>query len=178
MKTVNKAIIAASAAILLAGVTLAGASQADSRYRGRHYEDHHQGDGMGRHGGFERGHAMGGHMMSMFETFDGDGDGKLTQGEIDNARKDRFAAFDGDGDGKLTLQEYQALWLDAMRSRMVDRFQDLDEDGDGVVTATEFAAPFARTVMRMDRNDDGMLSRDDMGRRGSGWPRGRDDDDD
>ena len=52
--------------------------------------------------------------------------------------EDRLAEFDADNDGSLTLEEYQALWLDAMRERMVDRFQAHDDDGDAIVTVEEF----------------------------------------
>ena len=53
-------------------------------------------------------------------------------------RSSRLAAFDQNNDGRLTLEEYQAMWLDAMRERMVDRFQAHDDDGDAVVTVEEF----------------------------------------
>ncbi len=109
---------------------------------------------------------------AMLENFDTDGDGQLTQAEIDAVRADRFAEFDTDSNGELTLGEYEGLWLDAMRERMVDRFQGLDNDGDATVTTQEFVDPFASMVSRMDRNEDGVLSADDMGRHG------RHDDDD
>ena len=201
MRTRTKFIVAASALVLLGGLTAAGVSQADSRY-GRHYGEHHGGYGMGqggmgygehgpRHGmgpGMGRGGIgpggmygdddhrprMGRRMMHMFDTFDADGDGTLSQAEIDQARAQRLAAFDADGDGKLSLKEYEALWTDAMRERIVDRFQAHDDDGDGFVTAAEFGQPYDRMVARMDRNGDGVLSREDMGPRG----RYRDDDDD
>ena len=72
--------------------------------------------------------------------------------------------FDTDKDGTLTLQEYQALWFDAMRSRMVDRFQSLDDDGDAVVTNEEFLTPFGNVVNRRDRDDNGKLTRDELRR--------------
>ena len=127
----------------------------------------------GHHGGFGGVHDDGGHEyqrgrgrgLAMLESFDTNSDGQLTQAEIDAARADRFAEFDTDGNGELTLGEYEALWLDAMRERMVDRFQDLDDDGDAIVTTGEFVDPFASMVSRMDRNEDGVLSPEDMARR-------------
>lgn len=101
----------------------------------------------------------------LFENFDANGDGKLTQGEVDQTRRERFTSFDADNDGKLSLSEYQALWSDAMRSRMVDRFQRFDDDGDAAVTSEEFLAPFGKVVSRMDRDDNGELSRDELRRR-------------
>jgi len=161
----------AVAFVALAGVAGAAlAAQADSRGQ-RHdggpakvqqaYGGHH-------HGKYHRGgHRKGGgrHMFRMLESFDANDDGKLSQEEIDTARGERFTKFDGDSDQALTLGEYQDLWLEAMRERMVDRFQQLDADGDGRVTTEEFQRPFAKTVRRMDRNDDGVVDREDFQRR-------------
>ena len=77
-----------------------------------------------------------------------------------------MAEFDQNGDGRLTLEEYQALWMAAMRERMVDRFQEHDDDGDGLVTIEEFAEPFDRVILRFDRNGDGELTLDEVRRRG------------
>jgi Ca2+-binding EF-hand superfamily protein len=119
-------------------------------------------DGMRRHG--KRGR-HGGPGMKLMESFDTNQDGKLTQAEIDAARADRLAKFDANKDGNLSLEEYQDLWLDAMREHMVDRFQQLDADGDAVVTVDEFGKPFANMVERRDRNGDGELSAADLRRR-------------
>jgi Ca2+-binding EF-hand superfamily protein len=117
--------------------------------------------GWGDHGGGHHGRAV-----FLFEQFDANQDGRLTQAEIDQVRQSRLAEFDQNGDGRLTLEEYQALWMAAMRERMVDRFQEHDDDGDGLVTIEEFAAPFERVVLRFDRNGDGELTLDEVGRRG------------
>jgi len=85
-------------------------------------------------------------------------------------RQARLAEFDSDGDGSLTLEEYQALWLDAMRERMVDQFQAHDDDGDGRVTVEEFGERYSSLAQRLDRNDDGQVTQDDLRRR----PRDRD----
>lgn len=170
MKTRTKTIAAVTGLVLLGGLGAAGASYADN-WRGGHggyYGEHHRGHGMGHGGMFgddDHGSRMGRHFMGMFDTFDTNGDGKLTQDEIDQERAKRLAAFDADGDGKLTLKEYEALWLDAMRERMVDRFQSHDDDGDGFVTVAEFSHPYDKVVRLMDRNGDGAISRDDMGPR-------------
>jgi Ca2+-binding EF-hand superfamily protein len=115
-------------------------------------------DGWGRH------HGGGG--ARFFEQFDANQDGRLTQAEIDQVRQSRLAEFDQNGDGSLSLEEYQALWMDAMRERMVDRFQAHDDDGDGIVTAEEFGEPFDRMVSRFDRDGDGEVTTDEMRRRG------------
>ena len=79
------------------------------------------------------------------------------------------------GDGTLSVTEYEALWLDVMRERMVDRFQDHDANGDGKVTAEEFGKRFTDMVKFMDSNGDGVLDASDMRGRYRG---GYEDDDD
>ena len=69
--------------------------------------------------------------------------------EIDEARAGSMARFDINQDGKLSLKEYEALWLEKMRARMVDGFQRLDQDGDATVTAEEFAMPSLTVMLKM-----------------------------
>jgi Ca2+-binding EF-hand superfamily protein len=126
----------------------------------------------GGHGDHGRGWG-GGHSeraQRMFESFDANQDGTITQAEIDETRSSRLAEFDADGDGSLTIEEYQGLWMDAMRERMVDQFQAHDDDGDGLVTVEEFSERYDSLVQRLDRNGDGQLTQDDLRRR----PRDRD----
>jgi Ca2+-binding EF-hand superfamily protein len=136
-------LLIAGAAAALGLAAFAGASLADG--------------GWGRHHG---GHGFGG--ARLFDSFDANDDGVLTQVEIDEVRQSRLVEFDADGDGSLTLEEYQALWVDAMREIMVDRFQAHDDDGDGRVTAAEFAEPFDRIVSRLDADRDGQLTMDEL----------------
>lgn len=182
MKTSTKFAVAFVALAGVAGAALS--AQADSRWQGREagpggqpghaMQQAHGGQHGYHHGGKSRGgkgHG-GGHMLRMMESFDTNGDGKLSQEEIDQSRSERFGQFDGDGDQSLTLQEYERLWLDAMREKMVDRFQHLDADGDAKVTAEEFQRPFAKTVQRRDRNGDGVIDREDFRRRMPQGPAG------
>jgi len=176
MNRKSKIAIAATA-LLAGGIALAGVATAHmDNGKVRSNDDgwsHGSMMGPGQYGGMMGGGMMGGGMMgqgmkgramSMMRAFDANSDGKLTQAEIDAARDARLAKYDANGDGALDLSEYQALWLDAMREKMVDRFQYLDANGDGTVTASEFRAPYAALVQRMDHNDDVALSRDDMRR--------------
>lgn len=123
-----------------------------------------------RHGAMGRTHDGMRRGVRLFERFDANDDGTLTQGEVDGARARRMARFDTDKDGRLSLKEFEGLWLDFMRERMVDRFQQLDSDGDAAVTAQEFARPFKRVIRRLDRDGDGEISIKELrsGRRGRG----------
>ena len=73
--------------------------------RAEHGEMHHARRSEARHGAGHGG--MGG--QGMFMTFDSDGDGRVTQAEIDGFRGERLAKFDSDGNGSLSLSEYEAL---------------------------------------------------------------------
>ena len=116
--------------------------------------------GSGRHGG-PRG-------MMLLESFDANGDGKVTQVEIDTVRKDRLGKFDRDANGELNLDEYAALWADAMREAMVRQFQANDRDGNASVTVEEFTVRYEDVVRDLDRNGDGELTRDELRHRGRG----------
>lgn len=153
-------LLVATGVLALGAAALASASFADGDW-GR---DH----GRGHHGGF------GG--ARLFETFDANGDGKLTQAEVDEVRQSRLQEFDANGDGSLSLEEYQALWVDAMRERMVDQFQAHDDDGNGVVTAAEFGERYSRMISRFDDNGDGEVTMDEIRHRHR--DRGDDDSDD
>ncbi len=112
-------------------------------------------------------------MERLLERFDTDKDGKLTQAELDTARKTLLEKHDADKDGRLTIAEFEPLWLEFSKPRMVRNFQGLDRDGDSGVTTEEFLKPYADTVDRLDRNGDGAVSTDDRRGRRGWWGRGR-----
>lgn len=153
------------AALATGGVAIAqdrhGFGGRDGGFWGQGHGDRGHARGMGRFGGFRGGAGLEG----LMELYDQNDDGALTQDEIDTVRAERLQQFDSNGDGSLSLEEYQALWLDAMRERMVDQFQRHDDDGDGLVTAEEFGERQAKMVARMDRNDDGKIDAEDFQRR-------------
>jgi Ca2+-binding EF-hand superfamily protein len=172
--------IAGAGLIGLGAVSLADAGDGGCGYWGKQGGGHHMA-GPGSFGGHHMGGpgaGRGGGMRGMLTAYDANEDGKLSQEEIDQGRANQLKKFDKDGDGALSLPEYEALWLDAMRDRMVDRFQDHDDNGDGKVTAEEFGERFAGMVKFMDTNDDGVLDQQDMqNRHGEGKRRWMRDDD-
>ena len=159
MKRTMKIAIAAAAVAALGATAFAAAL---AHERGGGHQRWMQGHGAyGMHGGGDRGHGRHGGGRRMMEEYDTNEDGKLTQEEVDQARAGQLKKFDKDGDGMLSIGEYEALWLDAMRERMVDRFQEHDADGDGKVTQEEFGKRYAHMIKRMDRNGDGAYGEED-----------------
>ncbi len=163
MKTKTKTLTAIAIAAALGGTALAGASYAGHRGGG---------DGMGF---LDKGQ-LAVSAMEVFQSIDADGDGKLTQAEIDKVRNDRHAAHDADGDGNLSLEEFAGLWHETTRPLTVRVFQTLDTDGDAVVTRAEYDRPLADIVEWLDRDRDGGLSMSDRWDDDDDDRHGRDDD--
>ena len=82
--------------------------------------------------------------------YDANKDGKVTQEEIDTNRVARHGKYDANGDGKLSLEEFQGLWLEAYRRKMVREFQKFDVDGDAAVTLEEYTMPMSKAAERRD----------------------------
>lgn len=119
----------------------------------------HRGGDRGGHG--PRGHrgGFGGEMFrTVFEAVDADGDGSVTREEIDAYRAARLAEVDASGDGALSIDEFETLYRDFTRHRMVDAFQALDADGDGQISPDEIDTRVSRLVERLDRDGDGAVT--------------------
>ncbi len=152
----SKRLIFAGVAVAL----VAGAAVSYAHDRGRGYGGHHRG-----------GHEMGGHgprgpVMHLFTYLDANDDGALGRDEAQSVVEAKLAEFDASGDGAIDLQEFEALWVDFSRGRMVDGFQRLDDDGDGQITQAEMTRPIDQIFRRADRNEDGVLDRSDRRERG------------
>ena len=171
MKRNTKIAIAAGAVVLAGVAAVATTTQAHRSYHSEYGYSH---GGYGHHGkGRHDGRHGGGAMM---ERFDVDGDGRITRAEIDQVRDERLKQFDADQNGALSLDEFEGLWLDFVRERMVDRFQSLDDDGDGQVTQAEIDRRLSQMLERMDRNEDGAIDKNDRRRHRDRDSRDGDDD--
>ena len=148
MRTKTKTLTALAVAAALGGTALAGTSYAGHRDGGH---------GMG----FLDEGPLAVSATEMFDAADADGDGRLTQDEIDKLRNDLHAAHDVNGDGNLDLEEFEGLWHETTRPLTVRAFQMLDTDGDAVVTRAEYDRPLVGLVERLDRDRDGSLSMKD-----------------
>lgn len=104
----------------------------------------------GGHGGMEGG--PGGFAPMAFSELDTNGDGAVTQEEMDARKAARFAEADTNGDGLLSVDEMLAAQAKQEEDRRARRA--------------------ARMIERFDSNDDGQLSAEELseregGRRGS-----------
>lgn len=152
-------LVAGALAISTAGAAvLASDKGKDHKELMASYRGHESGN---KHHGSKR-QMMGAQMGKMFEENDLNKDGAVTQNEVDTNRKQKLEKYDTDKDGALSLGEFENLWLDHMRPRMVDGFQRLDNDGSGKVTIEEYVAPFAKIIDRHDSNDDGKITEKEL----------------
>ncbi|NQV54573.1 MAG: hypothetical protein HQ503_01825 [Rhodospirillales bacterium] len=164
MKTGYKFTIAALAVGSVIAIGAATVGQAHESKRGGYSK---MGTSMGGHMGMSGHRGMSGRMgggmgTGMMEQFDADKDGTITAAEIAKLQKDQIAKYDKNGDGKLSLDEFQGLWTEHMKERMVDHFQALDNDGDALVTEAEIGRITKHMTDRMDRNRDGNITQDEM----------------
>ena len=164
------ALAGAGASMLTAQTTPDAPAAQDQRADQPGERDAHRG-GHGNHGGPRGDRAGGGRggpgmLRAVFAAADANGDGVLTQAEIDAYRTAKVSEADVSGDGALSIAEFETLYAKATRERMVDAFQDLDANGDGVINAAEIDARIARIVERMDRDGNGALTLRDRGHRG------------
>lgn len=107
-------------------------------------------------------------------TFDRDGDHQVNRVEFEDMHKDMFDKMDTDGSG-LSLEEYHAarfgagpysnantqrqmLMREQANLRKTERFRIMDRNGDGIVSREEYMRFGEHTWLEADTNDDGRLS--------------------
>lgn len=146
MKTKSKIIIGTAALAVVIGISAAGTTHAG-------YRSSHHGGSWGSHGDRQN---------MLFERFDANQDGKITKLEIEARRKQTMDKHDADKSGDLSLGEFQGVFNEIMRQRMVRMFQRLDRDGDGKVTENEIARRLDRMMGWLDRDKDGVIEKDEI----------------
>jgi Ca2+-binding EF-hand superfamily protein len=104
---------------------------------------------------------------AMFSRLDTDGDGTISAEEFAAARLDRLRAADTDGDGVLSQEELVQYVMQREFERRAQRLaRALDVTGDGTVSLADLEDHHGKLFALMDRNNDGVLSAEEM-RRGS-----------
>lgn len=165
MKPFKKIAIAALAASVAGTALTAGlsASAQDTAATGNGGQEIQQSaEKRFAHMGERRGHGKrGGKQRAerLFERFDTDGDGVITQTEIEEVRAQDFAAADADGNGEISLEEFKASFMERSNDRMVRAFQFMDSNGDGTVTQEEVDVVANRIFNRLDRDGSGTIER-------------------
>lgn len=101
----------------------------------------------------------------IFARMDVDRDGRVSAQEHAMGSRGMFVAMDANKDERVTAAEMTAAQAkitgesDAGGMTSAEKIKVVDGDGDGVLTAAEHAAGSKALFEKMDRNNDGRLSR-------------------
>ncbi len=95
-----------------------------------------------------------------FQELDANGDGQVTQEEMQAYRGQRFTDADTDGDGKLSVEEMQAAGQKKVNDRVTKMFEKQDANNDGFLTEDELPKPRRAGKMfdRIDADGNGTIS--------------------
>jgi hypothetical protein len=108
--------------------------------------------------------------MFPFADVDADGDGKVTQAEIDAYRTAKFAEADTDGNGSLSAEEMTAMQearkAEREQQRTARMMERLDANKDGQISQDELPAPKGDKgksfIERFDTDGDGAVSEEEL----------------
>ena len=87
----------------------------------------------------------------------GDGDGKVTIGEINADQARIFTAMDVNGDKDMSVSEMQRRGRSLQIFRTTTLFDLLDTNSDGKLSVAEIQAPSKRWFKRYDKNGDKVM---------------------
>ncbi len=94
-----------------------------------------------------------------FEQLDTNGDGMISEQELQSRGQARFAEADSNGDGMLDMDELTAAAQRAAADKLAKLLERKDTNGDGMLSMEEMTPPNAdRRFAQADSNGDGMIS--------------------
>lgn len=95
------------------------------------------------------------------EEVDTDKNGKISKAEADAARDRHFTEADANGDGSVSFEEFQVMTEKRRQMKLKHRFERSDKNNDGVLTGDELGGRFADHFERLDKNGDGEISEEE-----------------
>jgi len=120
--------------------------------------------------------AEAGKLPERFGRFDANGDGKLQKSELPERMQMMFERLDADKDGVLDSNELSELGSRGRGERggpgrdpaeMIERLKGMDTNADGFVDKSEVPERMLRLFERIDENNDGKLSSDEIDKIGT-----------
>lgn len=141
--------------IALTALTAGAASASGKNFNCDNQNSARNGSSHFNHAGFGKHHGRSGDssMHKLFKQIDTDGDGKISKKEMDNFRSTKINTADLNKDGALSLAEFEPVYHELTRTRMVRTFQSLDTDGDGLISKEEMDARFDMMMKRMEQKE-------------------------
>lgn len=108
----------------------------------------------------EKGAMMERHKAHLAEV-DTDGNGKVSKAEAEAAREAHFKSADVDGNGSVSLEEFEAMSERRRKMKLKHKFERSDKNNDGVLTSDELGSRRGGHFEKMDTDGDGEISRDE-----------------
>lgn len=105
---------------------------------------------------------------TLASSLDTNGDGGISQEELDAYLSQRFTFLDADGNGTVTREEFRTAeerdnTLQRPKQEYLDRtFGRLDSDSDVQLTKNELLAGASQRFKRADADGDGVLTAEDL----------------
>ena len=116
-----------------------------------------------RDGGRMKHHDM---MKEHIAAMDTNGDGEISEAEVEAHREAMFAAIDTDGNGTLSQEElvahHEAKKAERRARMQAEMFSRFDKDGSGAVTKDEFEDRPMMMFERFDDDGDGVIIIDEI----------------
>jgi len=107
--------------------------------------------------------ARGGKERASFSEIDTDGNGAITQAELQARAQMRFNTVDADGDGLVTAEEMSAQARDGVSRRVERMISRRDANDDGALSFDEMIGDSAgKGFARMDADGDGSISEEEF----------------
>jgi len=103
-------------------------------------------------------------MRMSFEEIDTDGNGEVTQAEMDALKAARFAKTDTNGDGELSLEELTAQGVKNVAEHAERMLAKRDANGDGVLSPDEMTKQrrSGKMMERFDTDGNGSISKQEF----------------
>lgn len=131
----------------LVAVTAGAANAANASGKNWHCDDQKS----ARKGASHYGHSAQSGMHLLFKQIDTDGDGKISKKEMDKFRSSNIDTADLNKDGALSIAEFEPVYNELTRTRMVRAFQSLDTNGDGKISKEELDTRFDLLVKHSEQ---------------------------
>ena len=99
-----------------------------------------------------------------FEELDANGDGEVTQAEMEAMRARHFSEADTNSDGALSLEELTARAAEQAQDRAKRMLEKLDANNDGVLSTDEMPQPRnpGKQFARLDADKSGGISKEEF----------------